>query len=255
MHGLKNFRVLENIKTSDGRRIKPGFLFRSGHLGDIGENITVLREVYGIEKVYDLRTEVELDGNPDAKHEKIGYVHTPSLTDKQNPAVTKETRNRVLTEIMHKEGGSMKHLCDTYRTLVTSEKALDSHRLFLRDIISNPEGAKLWHCTQGKDRTGMCTAVLLMALGVDRKDITRDYMLYNREVAFINTLIFIGVFITSFSMKKAKTLDGLLSARKEYIQAAYDEIDKVYGGTEGFLRNGLKLSEDELTSLKNICLA
>ncbi|HSQ65846.1 MAG TPA: tyrosine-protein phosphatase [Polyangiaceae bacterium] len=57
--------------------------------------------------------------------------------------------------------------------------ALDEHRDSFREVFhamaTHEDGAILFHCTSGKDRTGMVTALLLDLAGVDRETIVRDY--------------------------------------------------------------------------------
>ena len=121
-------------------------------------------------------------------------------------------------------------------------------------LLENRGNGVLWHCTQGKDRTGIAAASLLMALGVERKEIMRDYMRTNRSCAFVNFWIFIGVCLVKFSVHAAHSLDLLLSARPFFMEAAFDEIDRVYGGTDGFLRDGIGLSDGEILQLRAMYL-
>jgi len=126
-------------------------------------------------------------------------------------------------------------------------------REFFR-ILLEDDGAVLWHCTQGKDRTGVVAAATLLALGVDRDEIMRDYMRTNRSCRFKNFWIFIGVTLVTFSVRKAHNLNLLLSSRRGFLAAAFDEIDRVWNGTEGFLHNALRLSDEDIRELREIYL-
>lgn len=254
---LKNFRDLGGIRTADGKEVRRGLLYRSGHLCKItSEKAEFLRDGRGIKTVVDLRSPSELAEKQDMLADGVRYIHLPPLNDEQNPSINKHNRVAVLESIMAKEGGARKHLSDIYRLMVTQKESLEAFRDFIRLLLENRDSeGVLWHCTQGKDRTGIATAVVLMALGVDRKEIMRDYMRTNRSCAFVNFWIFIGVCIVKFNVHAARSLDHLLSARTFFMQAAFDEIDRVYGDTEGFLREGIGLSEDELLRLKMMYLA
>lgn len=254
---LKNFRDLGGIRTTDGKEVRRGLLYRSGHLCKITEEkAEFLRDIKGIRNVVDLRSPSELAEKQDVLAKGVRYFHLPPLNDKQNPSINKNNREAVLESIMAKEGGAKKHLSDIYRLMVTQKESLEAFHDFIRLLLENRDSEGiLWHCTQGKDRTGIAAAVILMALGVDRKEIMRDYMRTNRSCAFVNFWIFIGVCIVKFSVHAARSLDHLLSARTFFMEAAFDEIDRVYGGTEVFLREGIGLSEDELMRLKAMYLA
>ena len=252
---FKNFRDLGNLPAADGRKIKKGKLYRSGHLYKISEKTAeLLRDRKGLRTIIDLRSPSELAEHKDIVAEGVNYIHLPPLNDEQNPSINRENRKGVLIEIMAKEGGAKKHLSDIYRLMITQKESLEAFREMLRLLADEENAAFLWHCTQGKDRTGVAAAITLMTLGVDRKVIMRDYMRTNRSCRFINALIFLGVTIV-FNIRAAFALDHLLSARKFFLQAAFDEIDSIYGGTDSFLKNGIGLTDGDILRLREIYLA
>ena len=253
---LKNFRDLGGIPTSDGKKVRDGMLYRSGHLCAISmEKAEELRDEKGLYAIVDLRSPSELAEKQDVIAEGVQYFHLPPLNDEQNPSINKNNRVAVLKNIMAKEGGARKHLSDIYRLMITQKESLEAFRDFIRLLLERQEGeGVLWHCTQGKDRTGIAAAVILMSLGVDRKEIMRDYMRTNHSSAFVNFWIFVGVVLVKFSVHAAHSLNLLLSARKFFMEAAFEEIDKVYGGTDGFLRDGVGISDEEIQRLREIYL-
>ena len=252
---MKNFRDLGGISTSDGKKIRYGMLYRSGHLCSISSvKAEYLRDKKGIRTVVDLRSPSELSEHSDVLANGVRYIHLPPLNDEQNPSINKNNRVGVLKNIMAKEGGARRHLSDIYRLMVTQKESLEVFREWLRLLSDRKNTGVLWHCTQGKDRTGIAAAIILMTLGVDRKEIMRDYMRTNRSCAWVNFWIYIGVSIVTFSIYTAHSLNLLLSSRKFFLEAAFDEIDRVYGGTDGFLHNGLGLSDKEIQTLRDIYL-
>ena len=251
---VKNLRDLGGIPAANGKTVCYGKLYRSGHLGKIKpETAEKLRDRKSLRTVIDLRAPAELAHKRDIVPEGVDYLHIPPLTDEQNPAVTRETGPSILKKIMKVEGGARTYLSDTYRTMISSEPSLEALREFF-DVLLEDDGAVLWHCTQGKDRTGVVAAAILLALGVDRDAIMRDYMKTNRSCRFKNFWIYLGVILVTFSVRKAHNLNLLLSSRRDFMRAAFDEIDQVWGGTEGFLRNGLQLSDDEIFRLREAYL-
>lgn len=251
---VKNFRDLGGIPTTDGKSVCYGKLYRSGHLGKIKPEVAEkLRDKKGLRTVIDLRAPAELSHKRDIVPEGVDYLHIPPLTDEQNPAVTRHTGPSILKKIMKVDGGARTYLANTYRTMISSESALEALREFF-DVLLEDDGAVLWHCTQGKDRTGVAAAAILLALGVDRDEIMRDYMRTNRTCFFKNFWIFIGVVLVTFSVRKAHNLNLLLSSRRSFLDAAFDEIDRVWNGTEGFLHNALKLSDEDISELREIYL-
>ncbi|WP_324195366.1 tyrosine-protein phosphatase [Nocardia abscessus] len=96
-----------------------------------------------------------------------------------------------------------------YRAFITAPGANEAFASVLRDIIGS-DGAVLFHCTAGKDRTGWTAAVLLTLLGVDRATVTEDYLLSNRYRA-------------------ARADDPLNGVQQSWLDAAFDQADRTYG--------------------------
>ena len=248
---IKNFRDLGGIQTPHGKCIRNGMLYRSGHLASIKPHTAaMMRDERGLRTVVDLRSPSELAEKKDVIPKNVRYYHIPPLNDEQNPSVNRQNRMPILKRIMKKEGGAKKHLTDIYRTMVTDEDSLEAIGNFLRLLSEEGRHATLWHCTQGKDRTGIATASLLMALGVSRKVIMRDSMRTNRSCFVKNKLIYVGMVVATFSVRKAHSLNMVLTSRRCYLEAAFEEIDKKFGGTDGYLHDGLGLTDEDIDRLR-----
>ena len=252
---IKNFRDLGGIPAADGKCVRPGMLFRSGHLAAIKPRTADrLRDKIGLRTVVDLRSPSELAEKPDVVAEGVDYCHLPPLNDEQNPSINRQNRRPILYKIMALDGGARRYLSDTYRTMINTEPSLDACGDLIRLLLDEDDGAVLWHCTQGKDRTGIASAAVLLALGVDRDEIMRDYMRTNRAVRLKNIPIYLGVVLVTFSIHTASSLNLLLTSQRDYLRAAFEEMDKLYGGTEGFLHQGLGLTNDDIDELRSIYL-
>lgn len=254
MRKIANFRDLGGIKCADGHRVRHGKLFRGGKLVDLSERAEKSLTDAGINRVIDLRSPSELAEYPEVLPDSIEYRSFPMLNDKENPSINRQNRRAIFTEIQQKEGGAIGHLQGIYRIMVTSDMAIRSLRSTFDVLLDSGTDGVFWHCTQGKDRTGITAAVILMALGADRTEIMRDYMKSNNYYRLKNTLIFIGVLIITLSVSSAKALYRLLSARIEYMNAAFEEIDKKWGGTDAFLRDAVGLRDSDIAALRNTYL-
>ena len=246
-------RGLEGIPCAGQKTVRKGLLYRSGHLGKLDpKKAPDIFGYMGIRHIADLRSDSEVLDISDVTGGAEYHRFTP-LDDSLNPAVTPKTRMKILSRLMAKEGGTLQHLCDTYRKLVTLPDARAAYSSLLRLLIES-EGGVLWHCTQGKDRTGMGTVAILLALGASREDIMADYLNYNSYCRFRTRAIFFAVTLLKFSTHTAKQLNNLMTARAEYLSAAFDEMDRSFGGTDGYLRNGLGLSDEDIIKLREIYL-
>ncbi|MBQ7277094.1 MAG: tyrosine-protein phosphatase [Bacilli bacterium] len=244
-------RDLGDIETIDGRKIKKGKLFRTSKLNKLKEkSVEYLIDDINLGTVIDLRSDSEVYASKDLEIDGVNYYHLPPLSDDDNPAVTRKTAMKVLKRISKLDGGARLHLQKIYRKLVSSDKALNSYREMVKELIDNPDKATIWHCTQGKDRTGIGSAIILIILGVDKEVIVKDYMRYNRSHYIKNAFAFLGMLIVFLRLKLARTLINLLVAREEYIRAAFDEIEKRFGNIDNFIHDALKINDEDINKLR-----
>lgn len=250
MRKASNFRDLGLLPAEGRRQVRPGCLYRSGHFSGATPKLArKLRVQRNLGTVVDFRAPSELREKADSVMEGIAYRWLPLLTDEQNPSVNRHNRMRILKNLMKRSDGTRGYLRETYRAMISSELACESLRQ-LFDILIDSEDGVCWHCTQGKDRTGVGTAVILLALGVDRETIMRDYLRTNRACRWKNSAIFVGSALWTLSIRTAYSLHCLLTAREEYLKAAFDEIDTVFGSTDGYLRKALALDDAKLARLR-----
>ena len=254
LKSVSYFKDLGGIATPSGEIVKKGVLFRSCDFSKMSEKDfgKVENKLFAC---VDLRTDMEIEIKPDVFCDEPFYHHLPLLTNDENPAVTRETRNGILKRRMQQEGGMKEHLASIYRLMVTSEMSRKNLRKIFDILLSNDsDNFVVYHCTQGKDRTGMVSALILLALGVDKEDVIDDYIKYNRHNRFERVFIWIAVSIRFMSFKAARELNLAMAARKKYILAAFEQMDKSYGGIQEFLRNGIGLTEEEITKLRKLYL-
>ena len=149
--------------ASDGRRIRPGMLVRSAHLSQAED-----ADLQGIASVIDLRTTGERQEAPDQAHGRE-YLPIP-IFDGVLAGVSheQETENAGIPDMAILYGRIVRECAASFRRVLLAVMEHDFAR-----------GAILWHCTEGKDRCGLTTALALEALGVDRDTILADYLKTN----------------------------------------------------------------------------
>ncbi|MCR4911794.1 MAG: tyrosine-protein phosphatase [Bacilli bacterium] len=254
LKSLSYFRDLGGITTKDGNIVKKDVIFRCCDFTKISrEDEELLRNNFYA--CIDLRAEDEVIMKPECFKDDSFYHHFPMLTNEENPAVTKETRTAILKRRMSEPGGMKGHITQLYRRIVNSERS----RKYIKKIFNlllnkDKEGIVAYHCTQGKDRTGMVSVSILLALGVDKEDIIKDYLGYNKHERFKRFMIQVGITTWQLSFKTGRELNSALIAIKRYINAAFDEMDKLFGGSDGYLRTGLGLTDEDLAKLKKLYL-
>ena len=161
---IQNMRDLGGLRTADGRKIRPNMLIRSAQLAQ-----AVKEDLEHVTAVIDLRTIKEREEMPDLVY-SCRYLPMP-VFDEFKPGVSHEEEA--------KQAPKLPDMAVLYGILVRNY--MDSFRNILTAIMHHDfsEGAILWHCTEGKDRCGITTAMILELLGVDRDTIMEDYLKTN----------------------------------------------------------------------------
>ena len=130
-----------------------------------------------------------------------------------------------------------------------AEQCAPAFRRVLLTIMAHDfsTGAVLWHCTEGKDRCGMTTALVLEALGVERTIIMEDYLKTNLinlpKAARIREQL-----IPSHGEAFADRIYQAYIADEKYLQAAWDAMGKDY------LRDTLKIDNSAIQSFRRTIL-
>ena len=251
-----NARELGGYLTSDGKRIKRGVLLRSAELNDISsDDKTRLTEDYHLSVIADFRLTLEVAAKPDPSIEGVKYVNLRVIDE---DLFAKELEKKLAVEGTAFErlkvivdGGLVSY--DMYVRFLADEPGKKAYREFFRELIELPAGKSLlFHCTQGKDRTGCAAMLILSALGADEETIMRDYMLTNdfnagRIESQHKMLLSNGVkesemgrYMLVLDEVNPKTMTTVLSWLKEN-----------YGSPVGYIIKELGLSEDDIEKLKS----
>ena len=126
----------------------------------------------------------------------------------------------------------------------------------MRELVNNLDGVSVFHCSAGKDRTGMAAALILGALEVPRKVIVEDYLLTSK---YYNPTRLIE--IIEGHLREAKVNDWdrawltpYVSVHEDNINAFLDAIDDQYGSIKNYLKDALKVSEKDLNKLHHALL-
>ena len=160
---IGNMRDLGGLRTADGRTIKPQMLIRSAHLAQAEE-----KDTEHIAEVIDLRTPAERRESPDRTY---GCEYTPlPVFEEINAGISheEETKDRGIPNMAVLYGMLIDRCPEAFRKILL--------RIMQHDYSKGPV---LWHCTEGKDRCGITTALVLEMLGVDRGTIMEDYLKTN----------------------------------------------------------------------------
>ena len=242
MDGSHNTRELGGYKTTEGKSVKWGMLFRSDKLSDISETDQKYLQALGIEKIVDFRSAEEKTEDPDVIPAGISYVEMPISVD----GAMRSKIEAVLKGETDKEVESF--LIDANREFVTNYTGV--YENFLRGLIDE-DAPTLFHCTAGKDRAGFAAAITLIALGVSKADVINDYMKTNAFTQERIEEILGQIKLMSLYQADVEILRPLLGVEQIYIETAFKTAEEKYGSLENFIRVGLNISDADIKKLRN----
>ncbi|MFD7060674.1 tyrosine-protein phosphatase [Streptomyces sp. NPDC059906] len=239
--GVRNFRDVGGLPTVDGRRVRQGVLFRSGHLAHAtGEDAAFLASL-GLHTIFDFRNAADqkLEG-PDVDLPGVRNVNLPLSDPADGAEFWKMVRDGDLDQLREilADGKGADRMIGSYRAIVTERTA--EHSRILHALAEDSVPA-LMHCAAGKDRAGLSIAVTLLALGVEREAVVEDYLKSNaahRRYKVRRS----GSAASAYSPEVMELLSPLFDARAEYLAAAFETVEETWGGVDAYLEQGLRLT-------------
>ena len=227
-------------RTRDGGRMRPYVVYRSGEL-QLDDDDALALVGLGLTAVHDLRTAEEVAAHPDAvvpgatwRHLDIAGIPMDDLIDLPDEATAIALMERV------------------YRSFVDDPASRRSLGALLTRI-SEERGPQLVHCTTGKDRTGWAAALLQAVAGVPDEVVVEDYLLTNACTRTSRDR-YLTMVETALGAESVPAYERVLVADESYLLTAYDAADSAYGSLEGYLVDGLGLTEEVLARLRVLLL-
>ena len=167
-----NFRELGGYLTEDGRKIKWHKLLRCGSMAQLTKNDVDYLDQYGVRYIIDLRSPEESNYSPDKYPDKAQYFQ-----DTVYPFSFSLFKNLGIINNMRLGASNMDFGRQTYLQMLLDPHAQAAYRKMFNILLENDKEGEsvVFHCTAGKDRTGVAAFLILSALGVSEKQIVEDY--------------------------------------------------------------------------------
>ncbi|MDR2370949.1 MAG: tyrosine-protein phosphatase [Treponema sp.] len=236
MERLYNVRDLGGYPAAGGRSVRWNLLYRAGDLNNPSRGDGALIKERRLAVIVDFRSEAEI-------------CETPDMVAAGRKAELPIDAGNILTLCRLKASGfwagsfanshsesAKLHACvstgeavmeELYRRL--AEEARPQYREFFAILAEKGNAPVLFHCSAGKDRTGLAAALVLSALGVDREIIYRDYLLSAECLAGKYRAL----------IEAEPDIEPFMSVRRSYLEAAFAYIDECCGGVERYLETEL----------------
>lgn len=237
MSELINFRDFGGYPTKDGKHVVKGHFFRSGSYRDLTKKDIEYIQSLNIQNLHDFREKHELDKKE--SHEEIAKkVHMISAS--AHLGGFEESEDQAFTVL------SSESMIEFYRQLPFNNPAYKN----IFKVLQEPNATPYLHnCTAGKDRTGIATALIQFALGIDENIIMLDYMksmdafeqVYQNEVRRLKD----GRDESSLLHK----MPGIV-IMPSFLQAAYESIIEKYNSMSAYFEAEFGLNESKLMELR-----
>lgn len=243
MEGLVNFRDLGGYASNDGRCLKWGALFRGDSLQRASDrDLEKIRELE-IGVVFDFRRDEEVKKGPDRFPEghPIQYHHLPITHGEFNFMTALEKLKKGSADWIREETIIRGYIDNTVNYATTWGDVI-------RQIVAEGCPPVFFHCTAGKDRTGICAALILSALGIPREIIMADYLLSN---PFIHEVWLKAEKSIRDQGVDPKKLEPFFSAPANVMQSLLSHLDQEFGSVNDFLQRKAGIDQDIQAALKH----
>ena len=240
-----NIRDLGGAKGAGGRTVRTRRLVRSAKTDELTpEDELLIKERFGVTAIIDLRTEKEAEGKPDRTF-GCGYYNIPLRPD------VKEGIKYKFPSSLKKFSEKFPSMPRMYADMLTTDYSAEQMKRIFSIIFDTVKsgGCVLFHCSEGKDRTGIIAALLELLLGVDREVIMRNYMYSNEFFRKRNRRYFVLSVIAFLDVGYAREFGKMYEAHPSMLESLFSIVDGT-GGIDAYFTGHLGFSRDAIDSFR-----
>lgn len=241
---IRNFRDLNGYTNRYGEILKSNTIFRGASLNEISnDDACYMEEILGIRYILDYRDEKEAALTPDLNFPNAIYERISALRISNGQAGF--DFGNMLQEKMNSEKviHLIDYLKDGYRVMAMDNPAY--HRLF--ELLLRNDGFVYFHCSAGKDRTGISAFLIMLALGMSEEDGIKEYLLSNEYLKTYNEHI---LSLLGIPEEMKHIAEPLLFVNKENILLTIQSIKEKYNSYDEFLLKEYQLDEEKRKKLR-----
>lgn len=260
LRGVSNARDLGGMPAADGRVIASGRLLRSGELAHATADDAAVLRGRSLACVIDLRTAAErrADPEPARRFPGVEFAFVP-VTNQVAVGITHDAGFKELVESALSYGAhAEERIGELYVNIVTSQEGRDGYRKFFSLVTEtaekHPGSAVLWHCTAGKDRTGIAAALLETVLGVPRDLVVEDYLASNRYSEPVPAQLVEKLGRMGLAKSAGAFLKAMYGVTEQNLLRAFSAIDQGWGSLDAYLQKELGVGPEQVRHLRELYL-
>lgn len=250
---VRNPRDIGGYVGYQGRKVKMHRLIRSGKISNITSKDEKFLLDYGLTKIIDLRSQLECHKMPDSQIPGVEHLDI-SIAEDDNTNGGKKDLDKVFATYRKDQYAGFKMMCDRYRSHVVKEHAQNSLHKILEVLANTKEGAILYHCSEGKDRTGIVTVMILYILGVDMETIRQDYLYSNCMLDGYRAKRDRIIQEKGGNLCLRANMRILGSVSDAFLDTSLIAIEKEFGGLDNYLREKIGLTPQLRDTLRELYL-
>ncbi|KKZ63688.1 hypothetical protein EMCG_01995 [[Emmonsia] crescens] len=244
--GIANLRDLGGYSISPTSSVRRNYLFRSASLSNTTlEGANFLTDKLGIATIYDFRSIIECERSPSFDIPGSIRRHVPVFKDQDASPEGLALRYKDYSASDGSQG-FMRAYAEILRA-----GAAGAFRAVFEHIRDRPEEPLLFHCSAGKDRTGVCAALILRIAGVpDDEVIGREYELTEAGLGELRQQTIDRVLAHPAFGGDREGAERMVSAKAAAMLATLSWVDDKYGGAEGYLKTGIGFSDQDIALIR-----
>lgn len=250
---VRNPRDLGGYVGYEGRKIKKGRLLRTGKISHLSTHDQNFLKNYGLKKIIDLRSPLEIEKCPDTVIPGV-QDYNIALSDEDNTEGGHKDIAKAFAQYRKDQYAGFRMMCGRYHDHVTKPHAQAAIKKILNVLAQTPDGAVIFHCSEGKDRTGIVAMIILYLLGVDLETIRQDYLYSNYMLNDYRAKRDQKLAAVGENMKFRANMRILGSVSDAFIDTSLIAIEERYGSLDNYLKNQLGVTSKLKNTLRELYL-
>lgn len=232
---------VRDIGYNTSGAVRQGYILRAGSLENLTADGQSELQTLGIKTIFDLRSEKEKHLFPTAD--------IPSVENKWFPSTT--TNITTADAQIPKEPAEPFTLTSMYLEILQTHKP--SYRAVFEHIRDHPEKPFLFHCTAGKDRTGLLAALILAISGVELAHINYEYALTRVGIEPVRDMLLAKLAAGNFKVDmNSPRMAEYNKMPLDWWTSVFEQMEGRYGGVAGYVRDELQFTNADIAKIRAV---